>query len=108
MKAIFGLKQEDEHHIIEEPSNPQEDTEIDRFKLKLLMSGGGSKQSILQGGAGNNLSFSIPKGETKDEPIDKMKIIRNKMMECRRKKEHQDIQNAILIKKQFPKTWRRE
>ena len=44
-----------------------------------------------------------------DSKIDKMKIIREKMTQSRKKKENQDIKNAILIKKRnLPKTWKGE
>ena len=50
------------------------------------------------------------KDNTREIPkIDKMKIIRDKMTQSRKRKENQEIKNAILVqKKSLPKTWRGE
>ena len=40
----------------------------------------GAKQTTLHASSDKNLTFSIPK--SKDDPIDKMRMIRNKMVEA--------------------------
>ena len=44
------------------------------------------------------------------DPIDKMKNIRDKMTSSRRRKDLQEIQDAVVVRKRktLPKTWRGE
>ena len=67
----------------------------DQPDIRMFLTKGGknAKQTILHASNEKNLTFSIPQ-ETED-PIDKMRMIRNKM-----------VKDAILVKKQHPATWR--
>ena len=58
----------------------------------------GAKQTTLHASSDKKLSFPIPK--RKDEPVDKMRMIRNKMVEARRREENSQVKDAILVRKQ--------
>ena len=59
------------------------------------------KQTRIHGDQNNYVTFSIPKSE--DDPIEKMRIVRNKMADSRRKEEQRIIQDAILIRNRVNK-----
>ena len=63
----------------------------------------GAKQTTLHASSDKNLTFSIPK--SKDEPVDKMRMIRNKMVEARRREENSQMKDAIMVRKQRPDAW---
>ena len=59
------------------------------------------KQTRIHGDQNNYVTFSIPKSE--DDQIEKMRIVRSKMADSRRKEEQRIIQDALLIRKRVNK-----
>ena len=78
----------------DEISNQKEGFKNDDVRAYL---GKTMKQTRIHGDQNNDVTFSIPKSE--DDPIDKMRIVRNKMADSRRKEEQRIIQDALLIRK---------
>ena len=79
-----------EHHQLEGKLSGQQD--IILFLKK------GAVQTTLHVSNDKKLSFSIPK--IKDDPIDKMMMIRNKMVEARRSEEFSQMKDAVTVRKQ--------
>ena len=76
----------------------------DQPDIRLFLTKGGknAEQTIHHASNEKNLTFSIPQ-ET-EYPIDKIRMIRNKMVEARRREEHTAMKDAILVRKQHPDT----
>ena len=87
---------QDQNKAIPQPGGPGQ------HDIRLFMMNG-AKQSILHASNAKNLAFSIPKST--EDPIDKMRMIRNKMVEERRKEENSMLKDAIMVRKQRQDTW---
>ena len=58
----------------------------------------GATQTTMIASSDRKLTFSIPK--SKDEPVDKMRMLRNERVEARRREENSQVKDAIMVRKQ--------
>jgi hypothetical protein len=82
----------------DDPSSKQTD-------IRFFLTRGGKKgeNSTIHASKIQQPSFSTP--QELDDPIDKMRLIRNKMVDARRAADRSKAEDAVLIRKEYKKTW---